>query len=391
LIASVAELTTRVEPTGQPGPVGRLVPRRHDRAGLAERQQVGGRAERRDRVEVSGVGPQVGEHVEAVDDLALGVGADVEPHEGHPQADVGLGDGLADQVPLVGQPPIDVDQRVEETGAGGQVLLAFAGRQVGALVDRRADPLVERVDLLGQRRRIGLDDRSGQVLELRGQIDADGSELVAGHRGGRPVPQRRHGHVAVEAGLGGVVGLPEQGEAVDRIGAVGLAEGPPPSVAPAVDVGERDDVLQASQAAGDHHPLRPRAEPPGVDVVAAGLGGERRRAVGPDAPVEAVQRTGVIGVADDAVLAVGGGVDGAGEDGGVGRGHGCSSIHDATRASTPETLPIWSGFHNDGGAAFRATTERSRSELEGLAHQLLGPGPQGGGGIRIQGVAHDPR
>ena len=151
-------------------------------------------------------------------DRPVGVGAGIEPHERDEQPDVGLGDLLAEQEAVAGQAPVELGERIEERGAGGPTRRRGERGGVDALVDGRADPGVERLDVVGQLGRVGVDRRRGERPELGGQVDADRLELVAGDRPGRAVPQRRHRHVPVEAGLGGVVGLAQQREAVHRVG-----------------------------------------------------------------------------------------------------------------------------------------------------------------------------
>ena len=116
--------------------------------------------------------------------------------------------------------------------------------------------------------------RCGERAELGGEVDADRAELVADDAAGDAVPQRRHRHVPVESRLGRLVRLAQQREPVDRVGSVRGTERPAPGVSRAVDVRHRDHVLETGEGVGDRHPLRPRAEPAGVDVVAAGLGGD---------------------------------------------------------------------------------------------------------------------
>ena len=169
------------------------------------------------------------------------------------------------------------------------------------------------LDLVGEVGRVRVDHGGGEGAELRGEIDADRAELVADDPPGDAVPQRRYRHVPVESGFRRLVRIPQEREPVDGVRAVGGTECPPTRVAGTVDVGHGDHVLEAGERMGDRHPLCPGAEPAGVDVIAAGLGGVRRRAVVRDAALEAVQRPRVVRSLGDAVLPEALGVDGAGE------------------------------------------------------------------------------
>ena len=201
----------------------------------------------------------------------------VEPGQGHPQPHIGLGERVTEQVTPGGQPLVQVIQGGEQAGHRAVVGLLRGGEPapVHAVVDGGVDPLVERVDLRPQRGGVEVERRAGPAAELRAQVDGEVGEVVADDPAGLLVPQHRHRDVPVVAGFGRLVGLPEQGEAVDRIWRVAGAvpEGPAAPVPDRVDHRHRHHVLQAQQRPDDGRAVRPRAGERDVQVVAAGLSG----------------------------------------------------------------------------------------------------------------------
>jgi hypothetical protein len=71
------------------------------------------------------------------------------------------------------------------------------------------------------------------------QVDRDIWEVVTYDSLGRAVPQDRHGHMPVITGLGGLVGLGQEGEAVDRVGTALLAKRPAAPIASVIDIRQR--------------------------------------------------------------------------------------------------------------------------------------------------------
>src|SRR5690606_29927978 len=168
------------------------------------------------------------------------------------------------------------------------VLGGGAGDAGDAGVDVVVDPGVQLVDLGAQLLRVEVGRAGGPGAELGGHVDGDVGEVVADDPVGHPVPEHRDGDVAAVALLGRVVRLLQQGEAVDRVVAAALAEGPAAAVALVVHVREGDDVLQPGELADDGGAVRVRAGPGDVEVVAAGLCGVAAGAVGGDAALEGV-------------------------------------------------------------------------------------------------------
>src|SRR4029079_2744799 len=154
-------------------------------------------------------------------------------------------------------------ERVEQYVASVSRGRTLAADGVDAPVDVRPDPLVELLDLVSEVGRVRVDHGGGEGAELRGEVDADRAELVADDAPGDAVPQRRYRHVPVESGFRRLVRIPQEGEPVDGVRAVGGTECPPTRVTGTVDVGHGDHVLEAGERMGDRHPLCPGAEPAG--------------------------------------------------------------------------------------------------------------------------------
>lgn len=95
-----------------------------------------------------------------------------------------------------------------------------------------------------------------------------------------------------------MIGLGEERETVDRVGAVAaaLAERPAAAVADGIDHRQADRVLQLQQAPCDLGPVRPRAGGGDIEVVAAGFGGEARAGVVADEVAELVLLAGELAV-----------------------------------------------------------------------------------------------
>src|SRR5579872_5778446 len=171
------------------------------------------------RVQVARVAPQirvVGQPAQV--DLEVVVVDRVEAGQGHPEPDVGLGDRVTEQVPAVGQAPLQVVQGGEDLGDRVVVSLLGGGhaRAVYAVVHGLVDDRVDRVDLGAQDLRVQV-GAGGERAELGVQVDGYIGEIVADDPAGLPVPQYGDGDVPVVAGLGGLVGLAQQGEPVDRV------------------------------------------------------------------------------------------------------------------------------------------------------------------------------
>jgi hypothetical protein len=190
--------------------------------------------EGRQRVQVTRVAPQVrvvGQPAQV--DLEVVVVDRVKPGQGDPEPDVGLGDRVTEQVPAAGQALLQIVQGGEDLGYRVVVGLLGDGhaRAVHAVVHGLIDDRVDRVDLGTQGLRVQV-HAGGERAELGIQVDRDVGEVVADDPAGLPVPQHRDGDVPVVAGLGGLVGLAQQREPVDRVQRVpgALAERPAAAV-----------------------------------------------------------------------------------------------------------------------------------------------------------------
>ena len=116
-------------------------------------REVGGVAEAGGLEEVACVGPQHGQLAELVPvALEVPVVDGVEADQRREQPDVGLGDRVADEVALVGEPVRQPVQGSEQLLVGAVVRLLGTGEPalVDAVVDVGVDALVHLVDLVTQ-------------------------------------------------------------------------------------------------------------------------------------------------------------------------------------------------------------------------------------------------
>ena len=112
---------------------------------------------------------------------------------------------------------------VAASSAAGPVPVAT----LAVLFDGGPQPRLQLVDLRTQVLRVEVELAGDLTSELRGEIGVECVEGVAHHLLGGAVPQGRNRNVAVEAGFGCVVGIAQQRETVDRVGAV-LSRKPQP-------------------------------------------------------------------------------------------------------------------------------------------------------------------
>src|SRR5690606_23554782 len=169
--------------------------------------------------QVARVGPQhrhLGELLPVA--LEVTVVDGVEPHERDPQPDVGLGDGVPDEVAAGGEP---LGQRVEarEERPVGLLVGGLAPREaalVHAVVDVVVDDLVDLVDLGPVLLRVQVGGALAVVgaplgLEVEGEL----LEVVGQRLAGGDLDDGRDGHPAVVVRVGGLVGLAQVLDAED--------------------------------------------------------------------------------------------------------------------------------------------------------------------------------
>src|SRR5215472_7409744 len=239
--------------------------------------EPGGVAEGGQRVQVARVRPQVRVVADPAQvALEVRVVDRIEPRERHPQPHVRLGELVADQEALSGKPLLEIIQRLKQA-RHRLVVALLRGREPGpvdAIVDGGVYQLVDLVDLRPQPLWVQLVGRAGPPRELRVQVQRDVREVVTDDPASLLVPQHRYRNVPVVAGLGCLISLAEQGEAVYWVEAVAVtfAERPATAVTHRVHCGQRDDLLQSEQFAHDGAAVRPRTRPADVEVVPAWLG-----------------------------------------------------------------------------------------------------------------------
>jgi hypothetical protein len=216
--------------------------------------------------QVAGIGPQhrhLGQLAAVALEMAMVDG--VEPGQGRPQPDVGLGDGVADEVTPGGKPRRQPVQPREQLGIRVLVRGLRAGEPapvhavVHVLVDRRGDFL----DLLPQPVRVEI-GRTWPVVgrPLRLEVQRDLPVVGGHHAAGGNVHDGWHGDAAVVAGHRLLVGFPQPVDAEHRVAPIRVqVETPaaPVMLGPADPHGQCR--LKAQQSPDDHCPVRPRASP----------------------------------------------------------------------------------------------------------------------------------
>ncbi len=252
-------------------------------------------AESRRLVEVAGVRPQhrvLGELGAVALEVAVVDG--VEADQGGEQPDVGLGDGVADQVAAVRQPLGQLVEAAEHIAVGRLVLVLPGGETgaVHAVVDVAEDAVHDLVDLVAQRLRVQVGRALAvQCRPLGGEVQGDPLVVVGDQQTGGHVDDGRDADAARVAGLAGVVRLLEVTDAEHRVLAVRVeGEAPAHVVLDGVGHGEGQGRLQAEQAARDQRAARPGAGAADDEPVAAGLDRPAVRAVGRDAVGEVTRR-----------------------------------------------------------------------------------------------------
>ena len=152
----------------------------------------------------------------ALEDREIG---DVEAQQRREQPPVGLGDLLADQIALLGQPRLQLVERGEQPVVGrlvGVLRLGEAGA-IDAVVDVEIGLLVDAVDLGAQLLRIVVGVVAADRIELAVEHPDDLGQLVVDDRLGLLVPQRRHRDLAGVFRIGRGIGLMQIVEAVDGV------------------------------------------------------------------------------------------------------------------------------------------------------------------------------
>ena len=212
----------------------------------------------------------------------------VEAGQRREQADVGLGDRVADEVALAGEASRQPVEAGEEPVEGALVRLLRAGEPapVDAVVDVGVDELVDLVDLVA----------AALGIEVRRAVAGGGpstrverssvicGEVVRDHLPARDVDDRRHGDAPV------VVRERERGRPRSRRSKSSTGSRPPGSrsnvqlrsscVGPHTPIDSTR--FEPEQPAHDDRPVRPRARSGDDQPVAAGLDRPAAAAVGRD-------------------------------------------------------------------------------------------------------------
>lgn len=244
--------------------------------------EIGGGAETRDLIEVTGISPQVLELGEPLPIAVEGaVVSGVEAHQRHPQAHVGIGDVVTQQEAAGGEPLLNTVQGREEFLIGLLVGLLGAGEAtaVDAIVDRGEDMLVEGIDLLALLDRVEIGgvgglQRSPLHLEVGGELRV----VIVDHLASRDLDDGRQGGAAGEPWVSRQVCLTQLVDAEHRVEAGGVeVELPPVLAADRVDHTDADGSLQPQHLSHDQLPMRPRAQLADDEAVASGLDGKLAR------------------------------------------------------------------------------------------------------------------
>jgi hypothetical protein len=277
----------------------------HHEVVLLDLGEVGCVVESGGLVQVAGVGPehrQLGQLVPVALEVVVVDG--VEPDQRGEQADVGLGDGVADQVPAGAQVLGQDVQAVEQSVVGPFVGL-LAAREPGLIdgvVDVGENVGVDGVDLVAQRFGVEV-GRAGAVelAPLRGQVEGDLREVVGDDLAAAHVDDGGHGDAQRILGVVGEEGLLQPLDAQHGVAAAGVeVEGPAALVVRRAADSHGQHVFQAEEPAHDRRAVRPRAGPRDDQPVAAGLDGEAVPTVGGDAGGQVALVAHVL--ADSAVL-----------------------------------------------------------------------------------------
>ena len=199
----------------------------------------------------------------------------VEADQRGEQADVGDGDGVADEVAAGGQALLEAVQRRPQLVVGLLVGLLVGGEPaaVHTVVHRGVDPRVEFVDLVA----VLVGVQVGRALAVEGRPLGDEVEVellvrVCHHGLGGQVDQRRHRDAARIVRDAVEVGLLQAVQAGDGIPLVRVeVEDPGVDVVRGAGQAQGDGVLEAHEAADDDAPAGPRAGSGGHEPVTAGL------------------------------------------------------------------------------------------------------------------------
>ena len=144
---------------------------------------------------------------------------DVEAHQGREQPPVRLGDLVADQITLAGEPRLDVVERGEQRVVGflvGRLRFGEAAA-INAVIDVVVDLGIDAVDLGAQRLRIKIGRVGADAGEFRVEHADDLGGFVVDDPLGLLVPQRRHRDLAGIMRIARRVGLVQIVEAVDPV------------------------------------------------------------------------------------------------------------------------------------------------------------------------------
>ena len=220
----------------------------------------------------------------------------VEAHQSREKAPVCLGQRVPDQVAPAREALLERVQPSEDL-LHRFVVGRLSGREAGpvyAVVEVLVDKFVDEVDLSAQRRRIVVARLRAHAVEGAVEYADDLGGLVVDDALRLLVPQGRHGAGAGVIRFRRAVGFVQPGEAVHRVrdsAGKRIAETPAFGAIVGQRRGDRDHRLQALQLAENEGAMRPGAVVGDVEVVAAGLGLETRRAVRGDEVAEPALRT----------------------------------------------------------------------------------------------------
>ena len=214
--------------------------------------------------QVTGVGPQhrhLGQLAAVALEMSLVDG--VKPGQGRPQPDVGLGNGVADEVTPGLKPLRQPVEPCEQLGVRVLVRGLRAGEPapVHAVVHVLVDQVGDVLDLVPQPVRVEI-GRTRPVVggPLGLEVERDLPVVGGHHASGSNVHDGWHGDAAVIAGQRPLVGFPQPVNTEHRVASIRVqieAPAAPVVLRPADSHGQRR--LQAEQSPDDHRPVRPGA------------------------------------------------------------------------------------------------------------------------------------
>ncbi|MNP08999.1 hypothetical protein D3C76_1010880 [compost metagenome] len=200
----------------------------------------------------------------------------IEAHQGGEQAHIGLGQVFPGQVAIAAQQVFQVVQFVEHFVKRSLVGFLRSGKAcaIHAVVHRRVDAFVQRLDGRAQRLWVQVQRIAGQFVERAVEDADDLRRLVVDDAFLFLVPQHRYSHTAgvVRVILG--VALVQVLQCVEVVtgGALLLVEGPAMVLHQPADHRHVDQRLQALEGTEDQGAVRPWAGQRDVQVVTASFG-----------------------------------------------------------------------------------------------------------------------